>query len=150
MSHQRSLRRSSRACVFAAAFLIAKSSVATAQDDFNLRETSSSKSVYVEEEYDDTSREERFAGTQVLGPTVDQSGSIGELGPAPDKDAEAEKKKAAAEKKKKEELKKKVATAYKDPFFLNDFSYLSNPNYKGSNLGEGMRRDQADPNWRER
>jgi len=47
------------------------------------------------------------------------------------------KKKAAAEKKKKAELKKKVATAYKDPFFLNDFSYLSNPNYNGHNLGEG-------------
>jgi Alginate export len=42
-------------------------------------------------------------------------------------------------KKKAEELKKKVAGAYKDPFYLNDFSYLSNPNYQGYNLGEGLK-----------
>ena len=106
MTHQRSLRRSSRACVFAAAFLIAKSSVATAQDDFKLHATSSSKSVYVEDEYDATSRDERFVGTQVLGPTVDQSGSVGERGPAPDKDAEAEKKKAAAGKEEERRFEK--------------------------------------------
>ncbi|MEQ1828821.1 MAG: alginate export family protein [Pirellula sp.] len=49
------------------------------------------------------------------------------------------KKKAAAEKKKKEELKKKVGGAYKDPFYLNDFSYLKNPAYTGYNLGEGLK-----------
>jgi hypothetical protein len=54
-------------------------------------------------------------------------------------DPAAEKKKADAEKKKKEELKKKVGTAYKDPFYLNDFSYLKNPAYKGNNLGEGLK-----------
>ncbi len=53
--------------------------------------------------------------------------------------AETDKKAADAAKKKAEELKKKVAGAYKDPFYLNDFSYLSNPNYKGSNLGEGLK-----------
>ena len=52
---------------------------------------------------------------------------------------EADKKAAEAAKKKAEELKKKVAGAYKDPFYMNDFSYLNNPNYKGSNLGEGLK-----------
>lgn len=47
--------------------------------------------------------------------------------------------KADADKKKKEALKKKVSTAYKDPFYLNDFSYLNDPNYKGSQLGEGLK-----------
>ncbi len=46
---------------------------------------------------------------------------------------------AAANKKKAAELKKKVATAYKDPFFLNDFSYLNNPSYTGFNLGENLK-----------
>lgn len=55
------------------------------------------------------------------------------------KAAETDKKAAEAAKKKAEELKKKVAGAYKDPFFLNDFSYLGNPNYKGFNLGEGLK-----------
>ncbi len=45
----------------------------------------------------------------------------------------------AANKKKAAELKKKVATAYKDPFFLNDFSYLNNPSYTGFNLGENLK-----------
>ncbi len=53
--------------------------------------------------------------------------------------AAADQKAAEAAKKKAEELKKKVAGAYKDPFYMNDFSYLSNPNYKGSNLGEGLK-----------
>lgn len=53
--------------------------------------------------------------------------------------AEAQKKAAAAKKKKAEELKKKVAGAYKDPFYLNDFSYLKDPNYKGSEVGEGLK-----------
>ncbi len=46
---------------------------------------------------------------------------------------------ANPDKKKAEELKKKVATAYKDPFYLNDFSYLNNPNYNGHNLGESLK-----------
>jgi len=60
---------------------------------------------------------------------------------APDavNDGEAEKKAAAAKKKKAEELKKKVATAYKDPFYLNDFSYLNDPNYKDCEIGEGLK-----------
>ena len=49
-------------------------------------------------------------------------------------------KQEAAEKKKKEAaLKDKVATAYKDPFYQNDFSYLNNPSYQGYNLGEGLK-----------
>ncbi|XZE36652.1 alginate export family protein [Pirellulaceae bacterium SH501] len=47
--------------------------------------------------------------------------------------------KADADKKKKEALKKKIGTAYKDPFYLNDFSYLNDPNYKGFQLGEGLK-----------
>lgn len=58
--------------------------------------------------------------------------------PAPAPTA-AEKQGQDAAKKKAEELKKKVAGAYKDPFFANDFSYLSNPNYNGHNLGERLK-----------
>ena len=46
---------------------------------------------------------------------------------------------APAAAKKAEELKKKVAGAYKDAFYLNDFSYLGDPGYKGSNLGEALK-----------
>lgn len=49
------------------------------------------------------------------------------------------KKSNDAAKKKAEALKKKVATAYKDPFYLNDFSYLSDPNYQGHHLGENLK-----------
>ena len=139
MSYRRSLRRSSRACSFALAFLVAKSSVAAPQDDFKLHATRSSISVYVEDENYGTNSSERFVGTQMPAPIVDQLGSVGELDPDPVKEADAAKKKAAVELKKKEELKKKVATAYKDPFYQNDFSYLSNPDYKGYNLGEGIK-----------
>jgi hypothetical protein len=63
--------------------------------------------------------------------------------PAPEPDAAAaaaaQKKAAAAKKKKAEDLKKKVAGAYKDPFYLNDFSYLKDPNYKGYQPGEGLK-----------
>ena len=139
MSYQRTLRRSSHACAFATVFLVAKSSVAAPQDDFKLPATRSSISVYVEDEDYGTNSSERFVGTQVPAPIVDQAGSVGEMVSDPVKDADAAKKKAAAEKKKKEDLKKKVATAYKDPFYQNDFSYLSNPDYKGYNLGEGIK-----------
>lgn len=44
-----------------------------------------------------------------------------------------------AQKKKADELKKKVLGAYKDPFYLNDFSYVNDPNYRGTNLGEGLK-----------
>ncbi len=57
----------------------------------------------------------------------------------PSADATAAAKKAAADKKKKEELQKRIAGAYKDPFYMNDFSYLSNPAYKGYHLGEGLK-----------
>lgn len=48
-------------------------------------------------------------------------------------------KPAADAKKKKAELKKKVGGAYKDPFYLNDFSYLKDPAYKGYHLGEQLK-----------
>jgi hypothetical protein len=52
----------------------------------------------------------------------------------------AEKVDSEAEaKKKKAELKKQIAAAYKDPFYQNSFKYLNNPNYKGYNLGEGLK-----------
>ncbi|MCU0707955.1 MAG: alginate export family protein [Pirellula sp.] len=54
-------------------------------------------------------------------------------------EAEAEKKKKEEAKKKAEALKKKVAGAYKDPFFLNDFSYLKDPNYNDWHLGESLK-----------
>ena len=116
-----SFRRLSLFCTLFSALLIANSSDAAPQEY-----SSSSDSVY-----QDSSLSTESAPMA--------SDSIPEVTPDATKDAEAEKKKAAAEKKKKEELKKKVATAYKDPFFLNDFSYLKNPNYKGSNLGEGLK-----------
>ncbi len=55
------------------------------------------------------------------------------------KGGQSEAAKKAADKKKKDELKKKVGGAYKDPFYLNDFTYLKNPAYTGYNLGEGLK-----------
>lgn len=46
---------------------------------------------------------------------------------------------AKSEKAKAEELKKKVNGAYKDPFYLNDFSYLKDPNYNDHHIGEGLK-----------
>lgn len=46
---------------------------------------------------------------------------------------------ASAKPKKPDDLKKKVAGAYKDLFYQNDFSYLSNPAYNDWNLGEGLK-----------
>lgn len=51
----------------------------------------------------------------------------------------------AAATKNAEELKRQVATAYKDPFYMNDFSYLNNPNYKGHNFGEGLKQIPIGP-----
>ena len=58
---------------------------------------------------------------------------------APVAPAVGDAKSAAAAKKKSEELQKKVAGAYKDPFYLNDFSYLKDPNYCGHHLGESFK-----------
>lgn len=49
------------------------------------------------------------------------------------------KARSASDSKKAEQLKKKVAGAYKDTFYLNDFSYLNDPNYTGYHLGEGLK-----------
>ncbi len=68
-------------------------------------------------------------------PTVLPSSSPSDVQPS---EAEA-KKQAEKAKKKAEALKKKVATAYKDPFYLNDFSYLSDPDYRGHFLGERLK-----------
>ncbi|MBX3421335.1 MAG: alginate export family protein [Pirellulaceae bacterium] len=59
-----------------------------------------------------------------------------------DAEAEAQKKaKAAADaRKKQEELKKKVATAHKPVYYLNDFSYVLDPAYRGYQLGDGLKR----------
>jgi Alginate export len=77
-----------------------------------------------------------------IGDTLvfDQTGSSASdhvSNPLDDKAAKA--KKTAADKKKKEELQKKIAGAYKDPFFQNDFSYLNDPAYKDYHLGEGLK-----------
>ena len=48
-------------------------------------------------------------------------------------------KKPSAVKKNAKDLKSKIANAYKDPFYQNDFSYLADPEYKGNNLGEGLK-----------
>ena len=52
---------------------------------------------------------------------------------------DAERRATEASQKNAQDLKKKVAGAYKDPFYMNDYSYLSNPNNKRSNLGEGLK-----------
>jgi hypothetical protein len=53
--------------------------------------------------------------------------------------ATAQRKAAEAIKKKADALKKKVAAAYKDPFYLNDFSYLKDSSYRGWELGEDLK-----------
>jgi hypothetical protein len=51
---------------------------------------------------------------------------------------------AIAEKKKKEEeLKKKVAGAFKPLFFDNDYSYLKDPDYKDSLIGDSLKAKKA-------
>jgi len=126
-------------CVMVAAMLAVRSTVASPPDEaWRIIPISNPRSVYVEDEYAPT-REDRDGEFYVNAPTPAPIVEAGQAG-SPDaaKDAEAAKK-AAAEKKKKEELKTKVATAYKDPFYQNDFSYLSNPAYMGYNLGEGIK-----------
>ena len=126
-------------CVMVAAMLAVRSTVASPPDEaWRIVPISNPRSVYVEDEYAPT-REDRDGEFYVNAPTPAPIVEAGQAG-SPDaaKDAEAAKK-AAAEKKKKEELKKKIATAYKDPFYQNDFSYLSNPAYTGYNLGEGIK-----------
>ena len=121
-----SIQRSSLACGLIAALLVASSSVAAPPEEYS---TSGGSDV------------EHYVYSQAPAPIMDgiQTGTPSDGKPDAAKEAEAAKKKAAAEKKKKEELKKKVATAYKDPFYQNDFSYLKNPNYNGYNLGEGLK-----------
>ncbi len=68
------------------------------------------------------------------GPSVPSESIEPVLPPASEKPSNAD-----ADKKKKEALKKKIGTAYKDPFYLNDFSYLNDPNYNGFQLGEGLK-----------
>jgi hypothetical protein len=53
-----------------------------------------------------------------------------------DKEGEEERK------KKQEELKKRVATAHKPVYYLNDFSYVLDPNYRGYQLGDNLKRNQ--------
>ena len=133
-------------CVMVAAMLAVRSTVASPPDEaWRIIPISNPRSVYVEDEYAPT-REDRDGEFYVNAPTPAPIVEAGQAG-SPDaaKDAEAAKK-AAAEKKKKEELKKKIATAYKDPFYQNDFSYLSNPAYKGYNLGEGIKQLEVGDN----
>lgn len=60
---------------------------------------------------------------------------------------DADRLKADAQKKKKgEELKKKVAGAFKDPFYQNDFSYLSDPGYHDFHFGEGLKQIEVGEN----
>ncbi len=61
--------------------------------------------------------------------------------PADSEKAPSKSDKAAADAKKKaaDALKKKVATAYKDVFYNNDFSYLNDPNYHDHHLGEELK-----------
>jgi len=48
--------------------------------------------------------------------------------------------KAAKEaKKKQEDLKKKVSTAHKPVYFMNDFSYVLDPAYRGFQLGDNLK-----------
>lgn len=49
-------------------------------------------------------------------------------------------KKQAELKKKQEELKKKVATAHKPVYYLNDFSYVLDPAYRGYQWGDNLKR----------
>ena len=139
MKYTMSFRHFSHACAFSAVLLAARCSVAAPQEYARQTHPVGSKSVYVIDEYSPSNNRESFVGTQTPAPIVDSTAPVGANVAEAPIDSEAEKKKEAAEKKKKEELKKKVANAYKDPFFQNDFSYLSNPNYKGYNLGEGIK-----------
>jgi hypothetical protein len=54
----------------------------------------------------------------------------------------AAQKAAAAKKKKAADLKKAVAGAYKPVFYDNNFAFLNNPNYTGSFLGDGLKRNR--------
>lgn len=38
-----------------------------------------------------------------------------------------------------DELKKQIAGAYKDPFYMNDFRYLNSPHYQGRNRREALK-----------
>lgn len=69
-------------------------------------------------------------------PTVSNSSAATDE-PLTSEPAPKPKKEAIA--KKKGDLKKKVASAYKDPFYLNDFNYLNDPSYQGHNLGENFK-----------
>lgn len=134
-----SLRHSSIACAVIAATIVAKSTSVHAQEEAIRSARVGSQSVYIQADPSVENDGEYFVGTQSPAPIVEGGLATEMSAPENPPDAEAAKKKAAAEKKKKEELKKKVATAYKDPFYQNDFSYLSNPNYQGSHLGEGLK-----------
>jgi len=88
------------------------------------------------QETDEAEDEDSFLATEVgFNSTFIETASLS----APAIDPAEAKKKAAAKKKKAAELKTKVAAAYKDPFYLNDFSYLKNPDYKGYNYGEKLK-----------
>lgn len=57
-----------------------------------------------------------------------------------DSEKKASEKEKADAKKKQEELKKKVATAHKPVYYLNDFSYVLDPAYRGYQLGDNLKR----------
>ncbi len=64
------------------------------------------------------------------------------------KTADEQKKQAEAQKKAQAELERKIASAHKLMFFDNDFSYLSDPNYSGWQLGDGLKqRPLAGQGW---
>ncbi len=51
-------------------------------------------------------------------------------------------KQAAETQKKQEDLKKKIATAHKGVYYLNDFSYVIDPAYRGRQLGDGLKQNK--------
>ncbi len=71
--------------------------------------------------------------SEIAGPPITAPAST------PPKDPQAAAKQAEAQKKQADELKKKVAGAYKDPFYLNDFTYLNDPKYRGNEIGENLK-----------
>ena len=130
--------RSSRACALVVAMLLAKFSVAAPQEE--LRKATPSNAGFSYDE--DTALSDREYLVNAHSPISTSDASP--VATLSNEQVDQNKKKAAAEKKKKEEeLKKEVATAYKDPFYLNDFSYLNNPAYQGANLGEGLKQLQV-------
>jgi hypothetical protein len=135
MKHLVSFRRQCLAsAVLTGTLYSANASAAPQQEGY------STNDAYTYSNYSDASPSDAAPGRFVTAPYAE--GQPAPAAPAPgtpEADAAAAKKKAAADKKKKEELKKKVGGAYKDPFYLNDFTYLGNPDYKGFNLGEGLK-----------